>query len=238
MRQAQQRRSQQTTTRILDAATALLLERTLDEIAVSEITECAGVSVGGFYARFSSKEDVIAGLCDDAFLQTFVCEAEGRLAPARWAASGIEGILTEFHTVAVRMFRRNRSLLREVARLSRTSADPDFRARMGCFNRDIHHILRTVLLAHAGEISHPEPTVAIDLGMVMVSALMREIIFFADLRPDLQAVSDDALIVELTRIFCGYLGVPAKAEAATGRSAQTRTRAQRQPAPTRARPKR
>lgn len=238
MRSPQQQRSQQTTGRILDAARALLQARTLDELAVAEIAGHAGVSIGGFYARFSSKEDVIACLCDEAFLQLFVREAEEMLTPARWAGAGIEDILTAFHTHAVRMFRTNRFLLREVARLSRTSADQDFRARMGRFNRDIHQIVRRVLLDHSGEIGHPAPSVAIDLGMVMVSALMREVIFFADLRPDLHAISDDALIVELTRIFCGYLGVPAKAEAATGRTAKTRSRAQRPPASTRARSKR
>ncbi len=47
-----QGRSKDTSRRILEAAESLLMERGSFEAPVSEIAGRAGVSVGGFYARF------------------------------------------------------------------------------------------------------------------------------------------------------------------------------------------
>ncbi len=72
---------------------------------------------------------------------------------------------------------------------------------------DTHQALRSVLLEHASEIRHPDPPLAVDLGGLMVFAVMREVIFFGDLRPDLPAVDDETLTAELTRMFLRYLDV-------------------------------
>ena len=47
--------------RILDVATRLFRERGLDGIGVADLMREAGLTHGGFYGHFASKEDLIAG---------------------------------------------------------------------------------------------------------------------------------------------------------------------------------
>ncbi len=53
--------------RILDAATRLFRERGFEGIGVADTMKAAGLTHGGFYGHFSSKEDLIAQACARAF---------------------------------------------------------------------------------------------------------------------------------------------------------------------------
>ncbi len=57
-------------TAILEAATWLLAERPWEDVTVSGLLDAAGISKGGFYHHFTSKEDVLAAvvlrLADDS----------------------------------------------------------------------------------------------------------------------------------------------------------------------------
>src|SRR5262249_60863142 len=105
-------------------------------------------------------------------------------------------------------FRRHRALLRQVALRSRRGTDPEFRERVDAANRRLHGGLRVLLRARRGEISHPDPDGAIDLGLTMVSAAMRETILFPEMCGHLASRSDGALVRELTRAYVSYLGIP------------------------------
>lgn len=47
-------------TRILNAASALFRDRGFDAVTVSEVMKAAGLTHGGFYGHFASKDDLIA----------------------------------------------------------------------------------------------------------------------------------------------------------------------------------
>lgn len=49
--------------RILDVATRLFRERGIDGIGVSDLMKAAGLTHGGFYGHFESKEDLVAQAC-------------------------------------------------------------------------------------------------------------------------------------------------------------------------------
>jgi TetR/AcrR family transcriptional repressor of nem operon len=49
--------------RILDIATRLFRERGIDGIGVADLMEAAGLTHGGFYGHFKSKEDLVAQAC-------------------------------------------------------------------------------------------------------------------------------------------------------------------------------
>jgi TetR/AcrR family transcriptional repressor of nem operon len=49
--------------RILDAATKLFRERGIDGIGVDDLMKAAGLTHGGFYGHFKSKEDLVAQAC-------------------------------------------------------------------------------------------------------------------------------------------------------------------------------
>jgi TetR/AcrR family transcriptional regulator, transcriptional repressor for nem operon len=52
--------------RILDAATRLFRERGIDGIGLDDIMKAAGLTHGGFYGHFKSKEDLVAQACGRA----------------------------------------------------------------------------------------------------------------------------------------------------------------------------
>ncbi|MGB1699548.1 MAG: TetR/AcrR family transcriptional regulator, partial [Nannocystaceae bacterium] len=58
-----QQRSQRTLQRIIDAFAMLLHTKTFEEITVAEICRAAGCSVGSFYGRVASKDDLLGHLC-------------------------------------------------------------------------------------------------------------------------------------------------------------------------------
>src|SRR5687767_14561500 len=52
--------------RILDEAARLFRERGFNGIGVADMMKSAGLTHGGFYGHFSSKEDLIAQVCQRA----------------------------------------------------------------------------------------------------------------------------------------------------------------------------
>ncbi len=56
--------------RILDIASELFRERGFDGIGVADLMKHAGLTHGGFYGHFSSKEDLMAQACDRALMES------------------------------------------------------------------------------------------------------------------------------------------------------------------------
>ena len=56
--------------RILDAASRLFRERGLDGIGVADLMKSAGMTHGGFYTHFASKEDLMAKACERALAKS------------------------------------------------------------------------------------------------------------------------------------------------------------------------
>lgn len=55
--------------RILDVATKLFRESGIDGIGVSDLMKAAGLTHGGFYGHFKSKEDLVAQACSRAVIR-------------------------------------------------------------------------------------------------------------------------------------------------------------------------
>jgi TetR/AcrR family transcriptional regulator, transcriptional repressor for nem operon len=60
----------ETRERILDVATKLFRERGIDGIGVADLMKSAGLTHGGFYGHFKSKEDLVAQACGRAVAKT------------------------------------------------------------------------------------------------------------------------------------------------------------------------
>lgn len=56
--------------RIIDSAARLIRDRGVDAAGVAEVMKDAGMTAGGFYRHFASKEDLVAAALDSAFEQT------------------------------------------------------------------------------------------------------------------------------------------------------------------------
>lgn len=56
--------------RVLEAATKLFRERGFDGIGVADVMKSAGLTHGGFYGQFASKEDLAAEVCSRSMTQS------------------------------------------------------------------------------------------------------------------------------------------------------------------------
>src|SRR5215207_4401937 len=122
-RRPQQARSRETEERILRALSDLLHLRAFDRLSVSEIAARAGVSVGGFYARFASKHDALLHLSYDGYVAETTREAAHLLAPERWRGRGIAAVAEAYFRMALGHTHRHHAVIREL--VQRNRADPD-----------------------------------------------------------------------------------------------------------------
>jgi AcrR family transcriptional regulator len=62
VKRIRQKRSQKTYDALIETAFKLLEQREFDEISIAELAQKAGYSVGAFYARFNSKDELLDAL--------------------------------------------------------------------------------------------------------------------------------------------------------------------------------
>jgi AcrR family transcriptional regulator len=202
LRPPQQRRSRRTLDRIVRAALDLLAERGVEGTGVHDIVERAGSSVGSFYARFEGKEDLLLHL-----EETLWADAERRWSEAAaaggWDELGLEALV---HAVVGILLQAYRVGARQRRVLEGRRGRPGGSAQARRFHERLRADLRELLLAHAPRIGHPDPTLAVDLGLAVVVGAVREIQESDELRGALPTLDDDALVAELARVYLGYLG--------------------------------
>lgn len=209
--QAQQDRSRETEDAIVAAATELMAERPFDQISVAEIAGRAGVSVGGFYARFKNK-GALLHLLDEHFLVDSRAAFDEALAPARVRGMGAAQVVAAYVGVMVAKFREHRPEILQVMRNARAAAAGEggrsFGERARRFNEHVHGRLRALLMERRAELTHPDPELAINLGLFFASASAREAVLSESLRAYPVQIDDDRLAREITRAYLAFLGVP------------------------------
>jgi len=72
-------------------------------------------------------------------------------------------------------------------------------------------------LTRPDQIGHPQPALAIDLGVQLAFGLMHQRVVFGEIRAGGRRLSDAELVCEITRNFLCFIGAdPKPAPAATG----------------------
>lgn len=202
-RTPRQRRSVQTQERILSAVSGLLRTKQFNKISITEIAGQAGVSVGGLYSRFKSKEELI-----DYFHEQILNAQRARLVaeftPEKWAGASIEPIIRRYVETTIELFVAHSALLREIALRSR-GGDIQVRQEARSLNESVDGAVLELLRSRSHEIGRPSPTLALRIGLLAVSAALREVLLFGD-RPDGEVDLDEArLAAEMVSLFMGYL---------------------------------
>ena len=105
----------------------------------------------------------------------------------------------------VTTFRGERNMI--AAFLARAARDPLLREEGVRFRRNVSTRITGLLLTRRSELTHPEPEVAIDLGVQLAFGLMFQHVMFAETRAGGRALSDAALENELAHNFLAYLGI-------------------------------
>ena len=199
-----QERSERTLYRLLDAAEALIAEKGLAEVSIPEIVRRARSSVGGFYARFRDKNELLRAL-EERFYRELSARLDDLVDERRWRGAPTEAIVRALVAELVQVTRERRPLL--AAFLARAVQDPFLREDSLRFRRRVTEQVRHLLATRSAEMSHPDPELAIDLGVQAAFAIMQEHLLLGETRVAGRRMSDALLERELTRLFLGYIGL-------------------------------
>jgi AcrR family transcriptional regulator len=200
-----QARSEQTLFRLLDAAEALIDEKSLADASIPEIVRRAGSSVGGFYARFKDKNELLRAL-EERFFEQVSERLEELADPGQWGDAPIPEIVAACVHELVRITRERRSLIQ--AFLYRSAVDVEFREDGLRFRRKVSAHMTELLLTRRDQIRHPDPPLGIDFGVQLAFGLMLQSVVLGDLWAGGRRLSSAELERELARSFLTHIGVP------------------------------
>lgn len=205
----QQARSRESLRKLMKAAAEVLGQHGVEGTTIPRIAAHAGLTPGAIYRRFSDKdallETVILGILErqDERLRTGLTpEMAGQIPLPVFAEQMVGSLIVSY--------RGNAGLMRAMRQFLQGRSGTEF-WKKGC-RLEVRSYERLVelFLANAKDIQHPEPRIAVSLGLLMVISTLHELILNT---PEIKAwkgllpQDDQALKRELTRAFLRYLGV-------------------------------
>ncbi len=191
----------------MEATESLLGSRDLHEITIAEIVEKAGTSVGAFYKRFATKDDLAPYLLqryyDDAIEATAIFDDADR-----WIDVPLEQRVRGILKAAVSVAHEKRGILRAIfLRQNLLPAAVVGRERKRA--AQLMDRMRDFLLMSRDEITHPDPRTATRLAVFFAVNTVRDHVLFRE-STGIRALGmrEKPLVEELTRAVMGYLGAP------------------------------
>lgn len=172
-----QARSQETLTRFLTAADALLREQRFDDITVAEIVRRAERTVGSFYARFTDKDALVRTLVQSV-IDELAEDIRQRFSPDRWQRATMVAIVSEAIAASITIFWKHAHIAR--AGLILAARDEDAREFR---HANYHSIGDAVALALKSVATHDEPMPAdrdIHDAVEVVTAVLDTRVLYAD----------------------------------------------------------
>ena len=167
-----QDRSRRTLERIVDATEKLLRDKPFEEISVAEIVREARSSVGSFYARFSEKEGLLP-LIYERYDRQVQRRVDRLFASQDFSALSLAELVRRFVHTTVGSFRRRVWLVRAAALFVRSH--PQAVTKKMEESRAAMHLRLARAFEHRyGEIRHPNPEKAVQMGMFFVGAICRQ----------------------------------------------------------------
>jgi AcrR family transcriptional regulator len=199
-----QQRSRDTHDAIVAAFRQALATTPYHEITVGQVASEASTSVGGFYARFSSKEALLLPLMED-----MIAEFQTKLVNALDEVDRRHGKLADITGTYVRTmlteFRKHGRVLQQVVRGATGDVAAAIAERVHAFNEIAHEEFRTRAWARRKEIRHRSPRAAIEMALFIGSAAAREAVNGANWRSYAIQPDDAAIAREITASLLAYL---------------------------------
>ena len=201
-----QQRSRDTHDAIVLAFRQALATTPYDQITVADIASEASTSVGGFYARFSSKEALLLPLIED-----MTADFQTKLVSALDEVDRKNGHLADVVSVYVRTmlteFRKHGRVIQQVFRSATGDVATAVGERVYEFNQTVHQQFRTRVWARKKEIHHRSPRAAIEIALFMGSATAREAVNGGNWRSYAIQPDDATIAREITAALLAYLAV-------------------------------
>ncbi|HEX5726316.1 MAG TPA: helix-turn-helix domain-containing protein [Longimicrobiaceae bacterium] len=201
VRTPRQARSAASLERMLAAAETVLRVRSFEQAALAEIARHAGVTVGAFYARFSSKEALLRHLEERLHAHLDALAAEQAVLVNQAPEEAVPALLR----AALGFYREHRGTLR--ALVLRSWSDAGLRARLDGADRRALGAVAAAVLARREWIAHPDPAAAVSFALVLVGTLLREAVLFRPQWLEGAGWTDERFAGELSRAFLAYLGM-------------------------------
>ena len=203
-KQPSQKRSRDTLSRVVRAVRCLLEEKRFDDLSIQEITARAGCSVGTFYERFKNKDALLPYLLDlhyteleSRVLTLFSVEAK--------KDSDVKDRVERVVNFLIETAYNDRGLIRTLVlnNLGRTGGIPDTLKKRA---KKLLEGVYTYLLECAPERDGGEKGLAVEIGLLMVVAAIREkIILTGSTQASTLSVSQAVFGRELKMALLAYL---------------------------------
>jgi AcrR family transcriptional regulator len=217
-----QHRSLQTFERLLDAAEELLSQRLFSEVSINDICVRAGVSVGGFYRRFESRDGLLHVL-HERYTERAIHLQSVALSPARWDGVPMEQMLARVIEETIQVTRKNSGLLLATAHLA--SSDRTVGAREGRIHSEFHACMTRLILLRVESIGHPRPrTAAAFCSLQLRAALFYRYQLSLSLQMPAEELTDREFATELARAAAAYLSGASESFGSVVQASATRWR--------------
>ena len=205
----QQERSRESLRKLLKAATEVLGQRGLEGTTIPRIARHAGLTPGAVYRRFRDK-DALLEAAIMGILERQDERLKGGLTPEMAAKIPMEVFAEQIVGGMVASYRANADVLRAFRHFTVGRPDTEFVRKAA--KLEVRSFERAVDLILAGrkDIRHPQPRVAVSLGLMMVVSTIWELVVLPARSVNwkgLMPKDDKALKRELTRAFLSYLDV-------------------------------
>ena len=216
-----QKRGQITYDALIDTAFAMLDEKEFDEISIAELAQKAGYSVGAFYARFRSKDELF-----DAMVLQHV-QNRRKMRQRQFATTDDAALLHDLLDETVRYYWGRRRFWR--AALIRSIREPEFWAPMRKLSHEFADALLGRIRARAGRALTKAEEVNVRFAVQLAFGLINNTILN---RPGPFFLEQELFIDNLVRAFklvSGYdeLGAGRAARSARRPKSGTGNRAKR-----------
>ncbi len=208
----QQERSRESLRKLQKATAEVLGQHGVEGATIPRIARHAGLTPGAVYRRFRDKdallETTILGVLErqeDRLKSGITAEKVAQIPLPVFAEQVISGM--------VLTYRANAALLRAMRMFSLGKTGTPFWKKASQLEARSYDRVVNLFLAHRDRIRHPDPRLAISMGLTMVvSTLFEVVVLSPEPGPWKQFLPKDdrGLQGELTRAFLNYLGVEQK----------------------------
>jgi AcrR family transcriptional regulator len=190
-----QTRSRRTLERIVRASLDILEQTGPDGLTVQAIVERAGSSVGSFYARFAGKDDLLEYLGERVWREAATRWDEA-LTSRDWSGMDLGRVVEGAVGLLEEAGRARASYLRALDRAAGAREDAYL-----AFHTHVIRGIEKLLLARSDEITHPDPPVAVPLGLRAALAVVEA----GPERAGVDPVAPDRRKEEAAAILLAYL---------------------------------
>jgi AcrR family transcriptional regulator len=168
------------------------------------VTRRARSSVGGFYARFRDKNELLRAL-EERFFRQVQVRLDALADERRWEGRPVADVIAAAVRELVAVTEERRELIR--AFLFRATQDVKIRDDAIRFRNRAAERVAALLVAKAPSFRHPDPVVAIDLGVQFAFALMNQHVLLDGTHAAGRRLGREELEREIGRMFRAYVGI-------------------------------